>query len=75
LPSSIDVVDCESTSVMPSVCDRPNEQNKMIRVSGVFRTTLTYDVPSQLSIGTGDRRMPASTVPRINAPTAENTVN
>ena len=37
----MDVVDCESTSVMPSVCAKPKEQKRMIRVSGVLRTTLT----------------------------------
>src|SRR5882757_537915 len=60
---------------MPSVWDRPNEQNRMIRVNGVLRTTLTYVVPSQLSVGTGDIRIAASAVPRISAPTAEYTVN
>ncbi len=60
---------------MPSVCASPNEQNKMISVSGVLRTTLTYKVPSQFSIGTGASRIAASTVPRISAPIAENTVS
>src|SRR6476660_6666695 len=71
----MDVVDFESTSVIPSVCARPNEQNRMMSVSGVFRTTFTYAVPSQLSIGTGDNRIAARIVPRTSAPIADNTVN
>ncbi len=73
--SSIDVSDFGSTRVIPSVCASPNEQNRMISVSGVLRTTLTYAVPSQLSIGTGASRIAASAVPRISAPIAENTVS
>src|SRR6185312_12276011 len=75
LLSAIEVSDRGSASVIPSVCDRPNEQNRMISVSGVLRTTLTYAVPIQLSIGTGASRIAASAVPRISAPTAENTVS
>src|SRR6516164_3708265 len=47
----------------------------MISVSGVLRTMLTYAVPIQLSIGTGESRIAASSVPRMSAPTAEYTVN
>src|SRR6516162_11560661 len=43
----------------------------MISVSGVLRTMLTYAVPIQLSIGTGESRIAA----RMSAPTAEYTVN
>src|SRR5689334_22985289 len=75
LLSSIDVSDFGSTRVMPSVCDRPNEQNRMMSVNGVLRTTLTYAVPIQLSIGTGESRIAASSVPRMSAPMAEYTVN
>ena len=75
LLSVIDVGEAPSTSVTPRVWARPKEQNRMIKVSGVLRTTVTYAVPSQLSIGTGARRMAASSVPTINAPTADSTVN
>src|SRR6516164_9314419 len=47
----------------------------MISVNGVLRTMLTYAVPIQLSIGTGESRIAASSVPRMSAPTAEYTVN
>jgi hypothetical protein len=36
---------------------------------------LTYVVPIQLSIGTGESRIAASSVPRMSAPMAEYTVN
>src|SRR3954469_24274987 len=47
----------------------------MISVNGVLRTTLTYAAPIQLSMGTGESRIAASSVPRTSAPMAEYTVN
>src|SRR3954465_9214720 len=71
----MDVGEFESTNVTPSVWDKPNEQNRMINVSGVLRTTLTQVVPSQLRTGTGASRIAASAVPSTSAPTAEKVVS
>ena len=51
----------------------PRTLNAMRSVSGVLRTTLTYDVPMSRSTATGETRRTATTVPRTRAPTAEST--
>ena len=50
-------------------------QKKMIKVSGVFRTSVTYAAPKPRNTPMGETRQTATRVPTSSAPMAEITVN
>ncbi|CAM5515258.1 hypothetical protein SCYAM73S_01261 [Streptomyces cyaneofuscatus] len=71
------LIDSKSSAprLTPRVWLRPSDVNRMMTVSGMFRTMFTYAVPKPRISGTGPTRMAASRVPQIREPTAESTAS